>query len=351
MRKRLVAVFLTLCTMFCQLASARACNDLAEGIAEYNSKNYMNSIRKLTEAISNDQNNREAYLFRGHAYGEIGDFEKAILDYKKAMEIAPENSDVYFYLGIVYGEKHDYETAISYYSKAIQHNGLYVDAITNRGWMYLALLKYPMAEHDFRLALDLSPENTHVLSGMAEFYGRQNSFTSALSLYNKAIDVDANDPKLYYFRGVLLEKNKKYREAIHDFSKAISINPKYLDAYLERGNCLAETGERKMAIDDFTRAIQLDNNNTTAYNNRAYTYYELGLFTESMGDYNKAIKISDSNADLYYGRSELFAKMNKHREALRDAKTAIELSPDNNKYREWHNKLTTITEVPKIKAR
>jgi tetratricopeptide (TPR) repeat protein len=70
-----------------------------------------------------------------------------------------------------------------------------------------------------------------------------------------------------------------------------------------------------------------------------------GIFGESLGDYNKAIKISGSNADLYYGRSELFAKMNKHREALRDAITATELSPDNNKYREWHKKLTTITAV------
>jgi tetratricopeptide (TPR) repeat protein len=101
-----------------------------------------------------------------------------------------------------------------------------------------------------------------------------------------------------------------------------------------------------MAIDDFTTTIQLDKNNTTAYNNRAYTYYELGLFAQSLSDYNKAIKISGSNAGLYYGRSELFAKMNKHREALRDAKTAIELSPDNNKYREWHKKLTTINAVP-----
>lgn len=339
MRTILFAVFLSLCTMCCQLATARTSSDLAEGIAAYNSHNYLKSIQKLTDAISADQINREAYLFRGHAYGEIGDLEKATLDYKKAIEIAPEKPDAYFYLGIVYGEKHNYEISISYYNKAILLNEQYVDAITNRGWMFLAL-ESKMAENDFRLALDLTPKNTHALSGMAELYGRHDNFASALSLYNKAIYLEASNPKLYYLRGVLLEKDKKYREAIYDFSKAIVINSKYVAAYLERGNCLAELSERKMAIDDFTTAIQLDKNNTAAYNNRAYTYYELGLYAESLSDYNKAINISASNADLYYGRSELLAKMNKHREALRDAKTATQLAPDNIKYREWHDKMT-----------
>lgn len=352
MIKKIVLLFFVICLTSCVGIEGGVGDYLGGGIIDYNLKRYNDSILKLTKAISIDKSNKQAYLVRGHAYAESGDFQKALADYEKVIELFPKNSEAYFYLGVIWDEKKDYEKSIYYYSKAIENDNSYVNAIANRGWVYLRTSKFSMAEDDFRIALQINQRNISAISGMAELYiYRDSDFSSALLFYDKAISINRDDPKLYYLRGVLFVNMKKYLEAASEFSQAISLNPKYMDAYLGRGNCRAEIGDKEKAIKDYTTVIELGGDNVEAYNNRAYTYYELGLYANSLSDYNTAIAISHSNkkllAEVFYGRSELFAKINKQKEALRDAQSAVELNPDNNKYHEWHRKLFDMLSVPK----
>ena len=46
-----------------------------------------------------------AYLIRGHAYGQKGQYDKAISDYTKALEINPRHAVSYGGRGIAYGQK------------------------------------------------------------------------------------------------------------------------------------------------------------------------------------------------------------------------------------------------------
>jgi tetratricopeptide (TPR) repeat protein len=60
----------------------------------------------------------EAYYNRGNAYKKNGQYDKAISDFTKAIEINPRHADAYYTRGVVYYYKKDYEKALDDFYKA-----------------------------------------------------------------------------------------------------------------------------------------------------------------------------------------------------------------------------------------
>ena len=60
-----------------------------------------------------------AYNNRGLAYANKGEFNAAIQDYDKAIELNPQSADAYINRGNAYDEKGEFDTAIQDYNKAI----------------------------------------------------------------------------------------------------------------------------------------------------------------------------------------------------------------------------------------
>ena len=64
----------------------------------------------------------EAYSFRADTYYVKGDFQLAIEDYSKAIDISPNNEEFYFWRGRSKYNLNDYENAIIDFDKAIELN-------------------------------------------------------------------------------------------------------------------------------------------------------------------------------------------------------------------------------------
>ena len=108
---------------------------------------FMNSLR-----AKNDQNKKirdyEYFFNRAQDKFELGNFEEAILDYNKALELSPsEICLVYSMRGNAKRNVGDFEGAISDQNKALDFDPLYVD-----GYFYRSIAKYKMG--DFHGAID-----------------------------------------------------------------------------------------------------------------------------------------------------------------------------------------------------
>ena len=104
---------------------------LQRGIEATQNDNLDDAIEYYTEVIRLDPADIDivagAYNNRGNAYGDRGDYDRAIDDYNKAIKRNP-NADAYYNRGIVYGDKGDYDRAIDDYNKVIELNPNYADA-------------------------------------------------------------------------------------------------------------------------------------------------------------------------------------------------------------------------------
>jgi tetratricopeptide (TPR) repeat protein len=109
-----------------------------EGVEFYNAENYDAAIDYFTRVIGIDSKYTEAYFYRGDAYRMKSDYDRAIQDMNKALEFNPQFALAYAVRGAAYlgkggydaigidsqGEVYyinsDYDHAIADYEKALQ---------------------------------------------------------------------------------------------------------------------------------------------------------------------------------------------------------------------------------------
>ena len=99
------------------------------------------------------------YVNRGILYGAMEDYQKALKDYRTAIDLGPETGEVYVNLGNLYLLSQKYDVAIQQYTTAIELT-LTKDHIAhfNRAMAYENNKEFANAEADYRRAIELSPE-------------------------------------------------------------------------------------------------------------------------------------------------------------------------------------------------
>jgi tetratricopeptide (TPR) repeat protein len=127
-------------------------------------KNLDRSIRSCTKIIKRGKresrkNRTSAYTIRGNAYDNKGQYDQAIADFTKAIEINPRYAKAYTNRGSVYNSKGQADRAIADYGKAIEINPRYANAYNNRGIAYEKKKLRDKAIADYRAALEVNPSS------------------------------------------------------------------------------------------------------------------------------------------------------------------------------------------------
>ena len=112
------------------------------------------------------------------------------------------------------------------------------------------------ALEDCNTALKINSNHAMGYNVRGLIYVRFNKPDSALTNFNKCLDISPDADYALNNRGILLASvNKKYDEAIADFSKAIGLNSKG-DYYLNRSFCYYGLGDLTNAKADAITAMQ-----------------------------------------------------------------------------------------------
>ena len=127
--------------------------------------------KRLQEAYqeyrsSNPKNARD-FNQRGGANLQKRDYDKAILDYNRAIEIDPKDARIRMNRGTAYMRKFDYEKAISDYDQAIQLDPKEARVRINRGTAHIRRLEYDKAISDYDHAISLNPRDATAYKNLA----------------------------------------------------------------------------------------------------------------------------------------------------------------------------------------
>ena len=86
-----------------------------------------------------------AYYNRGVAYFRQGDYDHAVEDYTKALELSPDEAEVYFDRGIAHSHNREFDHAIYDYTQALIRKPNYAEVHHNRGVAYRIIGKHDKA--------------------------------------------------------------------------------------------------------------------------------------------------------------------------------------------------------------
>jgi len=228
---------------------------------------------------------------------------------------------VFNYLGLVETKLKHFEAAIHWLDSAISLQNKEADYYVNRG-VAKEGIKDTTAYSDYKRALTINPSHSVALHNVAVWqrktgndsdsldqlemaiesdssmlypyleraYQRMEGgyYKGALEDYNKALEINDQDPEIWLNRGVVKEKLNDLKGAFSDYTKAIGLNEKFEKAWLNRGNVLTKQGRFKDAAEDYTAAIIFNPEYGPAYYNRAIARQKLKLSAEACVDLQKA---------------------------------------------------------------
>lgn len=110
----------------------------------------------------------EAWCMCGEHYGLMGDYEGAITDFKKCVELLPKHKDAWSFLGQAHGFLKRHEEAIGYFEKAAEVTPSNADV-----WFYLAITRmkigqFQQALEDLQRCQQLNPDHPQAPAVIAE---------------------------------------------------------------------------------------------------------------------------------------------------------------------------------------
>ncbi len=126
----------------------------------------------------------------------------------------------------------------------------------------------------------------HLRRGYAHF--EKNRFTDALEEFDRAVQIDPNNPDAYYWRARTLIKGQQYDRAAEDLRKAVDLNPRFAAAYDTLAWMNLQQGDWDKGIAWLDRSIELKPDNGWAYYNRGYMYRQKGDLKRARDDADKA---------------------------------------------------------------
>jgi TPR repeat protein len=202
----------------------------------------------------------------------------------------------HFYKGWRYHDKKQYEQAIAEYDKAIELRADLTWAHNNRGVSYRLLGNVEAALRDFDEAIRADSSNALAYANRADAYYRQRQWDKAIGDASASIRLDPKRDRTYWIRAAAYGRKERWNEAISDCTTAIELNPKYENCFDQRGWAYYKLGKYDLALSDFQEAVRLDPKWAGPLNNRGIVYEALGNFDAAFRDYDAAAALDDVDA-------------------------------------------------------
>jgi len=265
------------------------------------------------------------YDKRGDASNNLKEYQRAIQDYDRAIELEPTAAIYYTDRGIVYTKLKEYQRAIQDYDRAIELDLNYAKAHNQRGNTYYKLKEYQRAIQDYDRAIELESTAAIFYANRGSAYSNLKEYQRAIQDYDRAIELEPTKVANYTNRGFIYYKLKEHQRAIQDYDRAIESDPNYASGYNQRGNVYLGLKEYQQAIQDYDRAIELEPSLPVFYLNRGFTYYELKEYQRAIQDYDRAIELESASPVFYINRSNAYRELKEYQRAIQDCDQAIEL--------------------------
>lgn len=294
----------------------------------------------LLEAALPDFDNDTLILLWLARLGVLGaNRPQATLEYATRVLTADnENADAFTYRGWAYYELEVYDLALNDFNHAVSlnnHQDAY--AIGGRGITYYQLDDYSRAKEDLLDALQMNPEWLLGLAICGWVLYELNEYDAAIEHFNKAIEMEPRYGYAYGGRGLCFHEKQEYDLAIEDLSLALEENPKWALGFAIRGWAYYHIeyylNQFELALADFDNALALSNNDYSfATSGRGLVLYQLNRYEEALQDLNVAIAASPMWTIGLATRGYVHYELNDYQSAYTDFDLALTLSDNQYPY-------------------
>ncbi|MEG4403688.1 tetratricopeptide repeat protein [Microcoleus sp. MON2_D5] len=307
----------------------------------YAQKQFEPAIAECKRAIEIKPDAVAAYKLWGKILQVQGNTEAAIECYKKAVQINSNEADIYVNLGTLYAMGKQLSPAIACYQRAIAIQPNLAPAYRNLARVWRQQGKQEEANECWYEAYSLEPEKVspdqHFKLGNLLF--KQGQITYAIACYRRAIELNPNLTAAYQNLAIALKKQGKLHEAAVCLEKAAALNNSGLVAdHLARDTVAPATrvkGDRNthkpaaaVEVGDAIASAAPANNLNNSHSKSAESLTLSALDSGSSNSGKPVAIVNSVSAETYIKKAESYYAQGKFEEAIAECKRAIEIQPD-----------------------
>jgi serine/threonine-protein kinase len=280
-----------------RLAPAHVCM----GMVASGTGQYQKAVAEFGRALELEPTRDDAYRGLAEAYEHLGDLPQAEATYRRAIELRPHYWAGYSWLGAFYYGNDRFSDAEAMFNRVIALVPESVRGYHNLGATLNSEGRYQDAIPVLQRSIAIRPTSTAYTNlGNSYFYLRQ--YEEAVRAYEQATMLKEGDYLLWWNLGegyfwnprTQTEASRAYRTAISLALDRLTVNPKDSAAIGVLAICYAMVGEQRSAITYLKQGLQLDPSDSEMSFKAALVYNQLGNVNEALTWLEKAVALSYS---------------------------------------------------------
>ncbi|MBP1678590.1 MAG: tetratricopeptide repeat protein [Bacteroidetes bacterium] len=300
----------------------------AYGLALVAADSIDNAIRVLTLAKEYDEKNVEVYKGLGAAYAKQGVAPMAVMNYQKAIELAPQDIGIRLTLGNLLEKQRQYTEAVKAYDGIIAVDSTYAQAYLEKGEILVLAKLYAKAIPPLRTYVTLNPKGVEGSQYLAKALFGAEEFAEAAKAAKVSLDLDSNNVDVWRIHAHSLAETKDYTGAIAAFGGLQRRNAFKAEDQGKYGIALYGLGREDEALNALLAAVETDSTNCDPYFSLGSLYMKKQEYDKAAQMFEKRIVCDPRSLSAYINASASYMQIKDYQRSHELLTKAVTMKPD-----------------------
>jgi tetratricopeptide (TPR) repeat protein len=329
-------------------------------------------VERLTRAEPADP---LAHFFRGRVHAAEGQWEPAVAEYSRAIDLAPQAAALRLARHLARVEAGAGGAAAADYTRAASLSGA-VQAPTDawwsqrrvqrgepeeflweglaadldeavkehsrnpvrrraRGLVHAARGAWDSAREDLAAACEAQPDGAEAWLALARAHAESSRWDEAVDACSKVVALRPAEWPAWYLRGLVRAQSGRHKEAVADLSRAVTLGADGWAVWAQIGESRLALQDWQAAVTDYTRVAKRHPSDFWIWNGRGLAYRGLRQWGQAEADFSRAVGLEPNRPEGWSNRGQVRAERGQWDGAIADLTEVARLRPDSGW--SWHH--------------
>jgi tetratricopeptide (TPR) repeat protein len=248
---------------------------------------------KKDVAYSNQHTFFVKHYNKGITLNSVADYDEALAEFKKAVQVEPGFSKGHVNLGVTYSLLGEEDKALESFKTAVEADPEEPEGWRNLGITYRNLKEYDKARDAYEHMVALDPEDSDGMESLGEMYLMEEDYTKALESFTKVAEVRGEDAWLQFQIGSANFSLEQFEDAAVAYQKSAALAKTAGDMDLYR-NGMFNLSSAYLRLEQYEGAVStlqqlLSVEDTVEVHERlGQAYAKQGMTDKALEEYEKA---------------------------------------------------------------
>jgi len=316
-------------------------------------RGYLEATKRALDAARNSKRDPAAVTHSGilSTLVAAGKRAEAVFALEKLVESYPDYAPAYNDLGVLHGEIGNFDKALAAYEKAVSLDPGNAIFQKNLGdFYYVAIKQSDEAARHYEKALELNPGDTETLLILGNIRAETGDFPRAREIYLRVLEIDPSndlagsmfealearaedpgqrDPDTLVREARCLARRGRSDRAVHLLEALLSVCPDHAAAHNDLGNLYCLLQKPDEALRHLERAVQLAPDSIGFVRDLADAHLaEAGNLEQALALYNKALALKPDDIETLLRIGNICAAQNQFDDARYFYNRVLTVRPD-----------------------